>query len=75
MSLIATEVNELRELLELFKSGGITPAAVRTQLGVYKESHKRIKLYVDLYIACGSPTNAEAFKGLISKEDVIKIEV
>ena len=69
MSLIAIEMNELRELLENFKSGGITPQAVRTQLGIYKESHKRTRLYVDLYIASGNKVNAKAFETLISKED------
>lgn len=73
MSLIAREIKELRELLVQVKNGDVKPEHVRVQLGIYKETHKRVKLYLDMYVACGSPVLSKEFDKLISKDDVLNL--
>ena len=54
MSLIATEIKELRQMLKQLDAGEITTNVARTKLQVYKESHKRSKLYLDMFVfGCG----------------------
>jgi len=73
MSLIANEIKELRELLIKVRAGEVKPEMVRAQLGIYKETHKRAKLYLDMYVACGSPDLAGKFESLISKNDILSL--
>lgn len=55
MSLIATEIKELRQMVKHLDAGKVTPEHVRSKLGIYKETFKRVKLIADVTIACGNP--------------------
>lgn len=55
MGLIAEEIKELRQMVKQLDVGKLTTEQVRTKLNIYKETHKRAKLILDVYIACASP--------------------
>jgi len=55
MGLIAEEIKELRQMVKQLNADKITTEQVRTRLNIYKESHKRAKLILDVYRACNSP--------------------
>jgi predicted nucleic acid-binding protein len=57
MSLIAQEIKELREMVKLYDGEKITTEQVRTKLNIYKETHKRAKLILDICIAAHRPKN------------------
>lgn len=75
MSLIGDEIKELRRMVKQLDEGKITNEDVRTKLNIYKETHKRAKLILDVYIACNSPHLIEKrFHGLnlLSKGEVVQ---
>ena len=55
MGLIAEEIKELRQMVKDVNVGKLTTEEVRTKLNIYKETHKRARLILDVYIACSSP--------------------
>ena len=55
MGLIAEEIKELRQMVKQLDAGKLSTEAVRTKLNIYKETHKRAQLILNVYIACSSP--------------------
>ena len=55
MGLIADEIKELRQMVKHLDAGKLTTEQVRTKLNIFKETHKRARLILDVYIACASP--------------------
>jgi len=75
MGLIAEEIKELRRMVKQLDAGKLTAEEVRTKLNIYKESHKRAKLILDVYIACNSPHLIESrlhSLNLISKGELVQ---
>lgn len=77
MGLIAEEIKELRQMVKLVDAGKLTTEEVRTKLNIYKETHKRAKLILDVYIACSSPHLVEKrlhSLNLLSKGELVQLE-
>jgi len=75
MGLIAEEIKELRQMVKHLDAGKITPEQVRTKLSIFKATHDRAKLYLDLFIATGQPhlvENRLHSLNLISKGELIQ---
>lgn len=75
MGLIAEEIKELRKMVKQLDAGKITTEEVRTKLNVYKETHKRAQLILNVYIACSSPHLIESRLhglNLISKGELVQ---
>lgn len=76
MSLIAQEIKELREMVKQYDGERITTEQVRTKLNIYKETHKRAKLILDICIAAHKPRNVANTLhdlNLLSKGEVVQI--
>lgn len=75
MGLIAEEIKELRRMVKQLDAGTITSEEVRAKLNIYKESHKRAKLILDVYTACNRPHLIEGrlhTLNLISKGELVQ---
>lgn len=75
MGLIAEEIRELRQMPKQLSAGVITIDEVRAKLNIYKEVHKRARLMLDIYIACGRPHLIEGrlhSLNLISKGEMVQ---
>lgn len=76
MGLIADEIKELRRMVKLLDKGEISTEDVRTKLNIYKETHKRAKLMLDVYVACNTPHLIEKrlhSLNLLSKGELIQL--
>lgn len=75
MGLIADEIKELRQMVKHLDAGKLTTEQVRTKLNIYKETMKRARLILDVYIACASPHLVEKrlqSLNLISRGELIQ---
>lgn len=55
MSLIAQEIKELRSMVKDCNDIENLTARIETKLKIYKETHKREKITLDMLIACNKP--------------------
>ena len=67
MSLIGDEIKELRRMVKQLTAGKITNEDVRAKLNIYKETHKRARLILDVYTACNSPHLIEEMDSFVIK--------
>jgi len=75
MSLIADEVQELRQMSKQLAAGKIDAKYVETQMKIYKETHKRADLVLKMLVACNKPhriANTLHDMNVISKGETVR---